>query len=40
MSTKLAAEQLNAMPKEELIDAVLSMQEQLSQVNSRMDNLV
>ena len=40
MSTKLTAEQLNAMPKKELFDAVLTMQEQLSQLNSRMDNLV
>ena len=40
MSKKLTAEQLNTMPKEALVDTVLSMQEQLSQLNSRMDNLV
>ena len=40
MSKKLTAEQLNTMPKETLVDTVLSMQEQLSQLNSRMDNLV
>lgn len=40
MDKKLTAEQLNTMPKEELVDAVLSMQDQLSKLNSRMDYLL
>ena len=40
MSEKLSAEQLNTMPKEALVAIVLSMQDQLEQLNSKMDNLM
>lgn len=40
MSEKLTTDQLNTMPKETLVSLVLSMQEQLIELNSRMDDLV
>lgn len=40
MSEKLTAEKLNTLSKEALVDTVLSMQEQLTQINSRMDDLM
>lgn len=40
MNNKLTAEQLNAMSKKDLVSIVLSMQEQLVQINSKMDNLM
>ena len=40
MQEKLTAEQLNTMSKETLVSIVLSMQEQLIQLNSKMDNLI
>ena len=39
MSEKLTAEQLNALSKEELIARTISMQDQLIQLNSKLDNL-
>lgn len=40
MSEKLTAEQLNALPKEALVALVISMQDQLTQLNSKMDSLM
>ena len=40
MAEKLTAEQLNDLPKEALVELALSIQDQLIQVNSRMDDLM
>ncbi len=40
MSEKLTPEQLNSMPKEALVMLILSMQDQLSALNSKMDSLM
>lgn len=40
MSEKLTAEQLNTLPKEALVALVISMQEQLTHLNSKMDSLM
>lgn len=40
MREKLTVEQLNELPKEELVSRLISMQDQLTQLNSKMDNLV
>ena len=40
MSGKLTTEQLNALPQEALVALILSMQDQLTDLNSKMDRLV